>query len=51
MTEIQISTCRRTCGICFRPIEKGAEYVYAHYDKRKIGTVACHPKCAEKGEK
>jgi len=46
----ELSTRRMTCGLCFHPIEKGAEYVYAHYDKRKIGTVTAHPECAGKGE-
>lgn len=47
----QIASRKMVCGICFSSIEKGAEYVYVHYDKRKIGTVTAHPECAEKGEK
>jgi len=38
---------KMVCGLCFQPIEKGAEYVYAHYSQRKIGTVTAHPKCAK----
>jgi hypothetical protein len=44
--EILVSDHRRTCGLCYGPIEKGAEYVYTHYDKRKLGTVTAHyPRC------
>lgn len=50
MTEL-LAARRMTCGICFSSIEKGGEYVYAPFDKRKIGTVTAHPECAEKGEK
>jgi hypothetical protein len=44
--EILVASRKMVCGLCFSTIEKGAEYVYAPFDKSKIATVAVHyPRC------
>ena len=43
--EIQIASRKMCCGICFRPIEKGAEFTYAPFGRSQLAVVAVHPKC------